>query len=288
MQKGAHELREWLEETGLDRVLWATDLDLTLSDKQVDALRAANNPELAALCQDINRLLQGRFYIITGRDLGSLDDILAPARIKASTEYHNRVRLDGGMSDDLNPLPQWELIDDAIDALIEQWPGMGVRQKPFMRTVYYNKTELMNDPEAREQVRQQFNALLDQLTEMTGQELTNTDGGHVFDMGPAAGDKEEAFACIYAHASRQHDGAQPLVPIYFGDSPGDLPAAKFAHENGGIFISVGDDPRVTAVADFQLSTPEECRALIRTMTQGLNPPASSTRAQPRRTGPRGP
>lgn len=257
------DILDWIKQIGTHRILWASDLDWTIADNIHADPRGCPVPEAAAACRAADAATRGKFYIITGRDIESTDRILPGVQAKISSEYHNRVRLDPGAPPvDLGPRPQWHLIDPDLDALTARFSGALLRKKPFMRTLNFSKADGLKDPATRAAVRQELHGLLGRVTAATGLALGNIDGGSVFDMGPAGRDKGLAFSDIFNHAAQGYKGAGPLVPLYFGDSPGDLPAARFAQQNGGRFVSVGPDARVASVADFRLATTAECRAVM--------------------------
>lgn len=250
------DIRDWVNKTGLDRILWATDLDLTVLDAAADPSKVTAPPEVEAACQQIDILTQGRFFIITGRELSYVDKVFPNVPFKVSAEYHNMARFDHAGIQDLNPRPQWSLIDPEIDAIAAMHTGMVVRKKPFMRSIHYTHAPGLKNFNVKAQVQQQFQLLLDRLAQLTSQIIEIKDGGSVFDIGPAGADKGVAFADIYGRVQ-----GNP-VPLYFGDSPGDIPAAHFAKSKGGVFVAVGQDPRVLALADFTLDNPAACRDLL--------------------------
>lgn len=267
----AKALKEWITRTGLENIIWATDLDLTVLDNHANPDKVAAPAGLQEACAALDRQTAGRFFIITGREMSYVDAIFPDANFKASCEYHNMFRLDDGQIQELSPRPQWHLIDDAMAAIVAAHPGMALRHKPFMRSLHYSHAEDLKDDAVKQDVIAQLQTLLDSLHEQTGQKLRNTDGGKVFDMGPDGLDKGEAYEAIITYAQGRHTADTPLMPLYFGDSPGDLPAAAVVRAQGGVFVSVGPDPRVQAVADFKLDNPAECRALI-TALAVLNKP----------------
>lgn len=252
-----HDICNWLNKTGLDHILWATDLDLTVLDAAADPSKVTAPPEVEAACLEIDSKTNGRFFIITGRELDYVDKVFPNVPFKVSAEYHNMARFDAVTGiQDLNPRPRWDLIDTDIDSIVAANSGMVVRKKPFMRSVHYTHAPGLKDFNVKANVQQQFQLLLDQLHQQTGQMVEIKDGGSVFDIGPAGADKGVAFADIFKRVPAG------VVPIYFGDSPGDIPAAHFAKAQGGVFVAVGKDPRVLALADFTLDDPAACRALL--------------------------
>jgi hydroxymethylpyrimidine pyrophosphatase-like HAD family hydrolase len=136
-----------------------------------------------------------------------------------------------------------------------------------------------NGSTVKQQLHDSLKTLVARLNAQTGQTVEVIDGGPIFDLKPQGPDKATAMADIMKFALGRYSGTLPLVPLYFGDSPGDLPAAHFVRENGGKFIAVGDDPRVTAIADFRLANPAECRALVATIA-GMMPRRANTIVPP--------
>lgn len=257
------DLFNWIDKTGLDRIIFATDMDLTLLDKSPDPNKAVHSPSLEADCQELDRLTGGRFFIITGRDVEFVDlEVFKNHKVKISAEYNCMARFDPAKGEqDLVPRPQWKLIDDDLKALLSGQPDWKLRIKPFMRSFHHHLPP--EDMDLKQKLRENLQSLVDKLCDETGQMLELIDGGPIFDMKPKGPDKAQALDNILAYCNANYKGTAPLVPIYFGDSPGDLPAAKTAQDNGGIFISVGDDQRVTSVADFHLQSPDECRQLVK-------------------------
>jgi trehalose-phosphatase len=178
----------------------------------------------------------------------------------------------GGEMKDLSTRPQWSVIDPEMDALVAGTDGLRLRKKPFMRSLHYSQVPEDRRASVKEMLNGALTCLLEKFRKATGQDIELTDGGLIFDMGPKGQDKGVALNDIMVHATQEHGGA-PLVPIYFGDSPGDIPAGLAAKAHGGVFVAVGNDPRVLAVADFALKDPTECRALFKKVTGMTNAPA---------------
>jgi trehalose-phosphatase len=270
MPKDALDFLQWIQRTGLGNVIWATDLDLTVLGKSADPGKVAAPEGLEGNLRVIDMMTGGRFYIITGRELSYVDHVFPKTKFKASAEYHNMVRYDAdGPVAEPHARPRWELIDERLEAIVAEHPGMVMRKKPFMRSIHYTHANSLKDEAVKDVVKAEIQALLDEHADKAGHALTNIDGGSVFDVAPEGSDKGKAYNDILALVRAK--GINP-VPIYFGDSPGDLPAADVVRANGGKFIAVGKDPRVLAVADFVLKDPEECCAIIEYMVkQGRQP-----------------
>lgn len=280
------DLLSWIEKTGLNNLIFATDMDLTLLDKSSDPDIVSVPDTFEADCQQIDNLTNGRFFIITGRDIEFVDmAVFKNHSVKISAEYNCMARLDPAKGKlDLIKRPKWDLIDDDLKDLLSDNPDWRLRIKPFMRSFHHHLP-----PEATEQkekLRNKLQGLIDKVCQETGQKLELIDGGPIFDMKPQGPDKAQALENILTHCKTKYNGEHPMVPIYFGDSPGDLPAAKAAQTHGGIFISVGNDQRVTSVADYHLQSPAECRRLISKIANATQNPATEPTTPP--TEPAGP
>ncbi len=270
------DLLTWIDHTGLGNIIWATDLDLTVLDKQPDPSKISAPAGLEASFRSIDALTNDRFYIITGREKSYVDGLFPGSTFKLSAEYHNMVRFAPPQPHhEPNPRPQWGLIDKNIETLVQNFQGMVLRKKPFMRTIHYTHAPSLKNQAIKTQVADALQMLLDRHEHLTGQKLENIDGGSVFDMAPYGSSKKTAYEDILSlHKMRGEDN---LVPLYFGDSPGDLPAALVVRQNGGKFVLVGDDARMRPYADFTLQNPQECRDLFAQIA-GLSP--QQNRPQP--------
>lgn len=254
---------EWVGEVGINNLIWCTDLDHSVLDMLKNASAVVAPAGLENTFQTLDDLTEGRFYVITGREMSYVDRTFPNGLLKASTEYHNAMRWDNnGEVEELNDKPQWNLIDDRLkDVIARYWPdGLSPRDKPFMRSLHQH-SKLFKDPAYKETVRLEIQAILDDYYDQTAQRLVNIDGGSVFDIAPEGSSKGPAMEDIIAECQANFPN-RDLTPIYFGDSPGDLPAADVVQKMGGKFIAVGSDERVTSVADFKVHDPASCRALF--------------------------
>lgn len=265
-------LESWISEVGIENIIWVTDIDETLVEKGTNPNDILAPAELEEQCHEIDEATEGRFFIITGRELPYVDALFPGKGLKVSAEYHNVMRLDPSKDPvAVNPKPKWDLLDDELKSLEDRHPGMMLRIKPFMRSLHYSGADdVMNDAEMKDQIQGELEGMMAEYLFTTGQEITIIDGGKVFDMGPGGLDKGHAFKKIMEIVSKAENvQGRTLYPIYFGDSPGDLPAAKVVQDLGGMFISVGEDPRVTSISDFRLDNPAQTRALVKSVIDSV-------------------
>ncbi len=263
---------DWVRKTGSKNIVWITDVDETLLEKSTNPNLVTQVSGLESLCENLDKAVDGGFYVITGRDFAWLDQVFPAKNVRASCEYHCVFRKEAGAEPEvLNPMPKWNLIDTELEALVAQHEGLLLRKKDFMRSLHY----VAISEDERETVKSKLQVLLDKHNAETGQSVGMVDGGKVFDMGPSDSDKGDALNDILQQA--EWLSGKKLVPVYFGDSPGDLPGAQAAQAAGGKFISVGDDERVTSIADFHLRDPAEYRAAIKSVVNvSLKPAVTPT------------
>lgn len=297
-------LTDWIEQVGIENIIWVTDIDETLVEKGANPNDILAPAGLEDDCFALDDLTEGRFFIVTGREMPYIDELFPSKGLKVSSEYHNLMRLHPGQpEEEVNPQPDWSLIDPDLQLITDAHPGMVLRIKPYMRSLHYSGApDIQADPELKAAIHEELEMLLEGYQAQTGQEITIIDGGKVYDMGPGGLNKGYAYDAILDYVAERNTDGRKLYPIYFGDSPGDLPAAELVQQNGGKFISVGDDDRVTLIADFKLTDPEECRALVKAViekygkdlsaqadldqTSGTAPDASASGSVPK--GPKAP
>lgn len=264
----------WIEQTGLENIVWITDVDETLLEKAANPNEVTQVPGLEDLCERLDAKAGGGFFVITGREFPWLDKVFPKKTIRASCEYHCLFRKAAGAEPEaLNPRPQWNLIDAELEALAAQHDGLLLRKKPFMRSLHYIGVPKEQRNTVKAALEPALKGLLEKHNKVAGQNVGIIDGGKVFDMGPSDSDKSHALKDILAEAQAQ--AGKKLIPVYFGDSPGDLPAAAAAQAADGKFIAIGDDDRVICVADFTFSDPAEYREAIRWIVNPAPKPESA-------------
>ncbi len=179
------DLIDWIKKTGLENIVWTTDLDKTVLDTWADPNKMAPAPGLEETCRILESRTAG-FYVITGRDADYVDNVVFPhSHMRLSAEYHNMARYEPfGAAQDLGPRPQWDLVDPEMDALVAANAGLRLRKKPFMRSLHYSQVPETQRPAIKAMLSNSLSAILEKLKKTTGQEIELTDGGLIFDMGP--------------------------------------------------------------------------------------------------------
>lgn len=265
----AQQFLQWVEDVGVNNLVWMTDLDHTVLDMQKDPTKVRAPAGLSDSFAALDRATEGRFFVITGREMSYVQSIFPDQCPKASTEYHNAMYWGGGLPvEELNPQPQWSLLDPALrDLTAKYWPeDFAFRDKPFMRSLHFKHAPEFSDANYKAKVKGELQQLLDTYFAQTGQRLINIDGGSVFDIAPEGSTKAAAVDDILDHM-RSIFIRRMLTPVYFGDSPGDLDAAYAVQKTGGKFIAIGDDTRVTNIADFCFASTAEARDVFANAAQ---------------------
>ena len=279
---------DWIEQTGLENIIWATDLDLTVLDAQKDPGKVHAEPGLEDAFKRLDDATGGKFFIITGREMSYIDQVFPNGDFKSSAEYHNMVRFgNDGTIEEPNPRPHWDLIDDQLQAIVDKYEGMRMRIKPFMRSIHHSHAASLKNPEIFARAKREIQDVLDYHADETGNVLENIDGGKVFDVAPEGSNKGKAMNDIMQLVLESYADGQPRkqpVPIYFGDSPGDIPAAAVVKMRGGVFVQIGDDPRLEPYADFKLDDPQACRDMIQAVVPESTPAPAPSRDQGQKQG----
>ncbi|MGB9152270.1 MAG: HAD-IIB family hydrolase [Alphaproteobacteria bacterium] len=266
---------DWIDKKGIEHLIWAIDLDSTVLNPQIDPNTVVSPRGLETSCNKLDKKTLNAFFIITGRDLTFVDKVFPKTKFRVSAEYHNMARFNPNAAPSyLSPLPDWKLIDGDLDRLVLTRPKeeMFLRKKMFMRSLHYAQVPANDRAFIKATLQTELTTLLDTFSQKTGQKITLTDGGHIFDMGPVGANKGKALEDIIKHVAQSDAPNQPRFPIYFGDSPGDLPAAHVAKAHNGVFVAVGKDASVIKEADFFLKSPAQCRNLLSKVSRGLTKP----------------
>jgi len=267
------DILDWVARTGLSNIVWITDLDRTIIDH--DRYTGTTTPPagLDETLRSLDRQTAG-FYIVTGRDLESVDNRLFPGdRFRTSTGYHSVARFDPDAEPvNIIPVPEWELIEKRLEALTKTHPKLFLKTMDHYRGLQYFRLPAEEQAAARDVLAGPMQDLVDEMNAKSGKprlELADCDGA--LEIVPVGSSKGPAIGDILAHA--QDRNGRRLVLIYFGDNVGDIAPGLAAQERGGIFVAVGDDPDVNAVADFHLPDPASARVLFAKAAGMGNAPA---------------
>lgn len=256
------DILDWISRTGLSNIVWITDLDRTVIDHDRHTGMTKSPAGLADVCKELDKKTAG-FYIVTGRDLESVDTKIFPGEhLRVSAGYHSVARFEPD-DEPINiiPVPDWKIIEARLEALTSVHPKLFLKTMDHYRGLQYFRLPAEEQAAVRDALAGPMQDLVDEMNTKSGMprlELADSDGG--LEIVPAGSSKAPAIDDIMMHAhDRNH---RQLVPIYFGDNPGDIDAGRATQARGGVFVAVGNDPEVCAAADFVLPDTATTRALF--------------------------
>lgn len=205
------------------------DFDGTLVDLALapDAIEVA--PETRELLARLDRCLEGRVAILTGRSLDDLTAHLHPVGINAAGSHGLERR---GVAGVVQARPQG--LDDAIEALRQlqtDFAGVLIEEKPLGVAVHYRAA-----PGAEDACRVAATA----AAERAGMALQP--GKMVFELKPAGGHKGSALRQFMAEAP-----FRSTRPVFIGDDLTDEHGFEAARALSGAGVLVGE-ARATAAS----------------------------------------
>jgi hydroxymethylpyrimidine pyrophosphatase-like HAD family hydrolase len=266
------DILDWISRIGLSNIVWITDLDRTVVDNDRNTGKVFVPPDLEGVCRRLDDVTAG-FYIVTGRSLNTVDAVFFPnTHFKISAEYHNVQRFDPDAQPSYAPAIPWGAVDDLFIDLANTHPDLNLKVMGYLRAFQYHRVPENDQQALKEFLQPRLEAMVAKLNAIPGApavELVDFDSS--FDIVPVGTSKGPAVHDIMAFAEVQN--GRSLVPIYFGDNPGDIDAGRATQAHGGIFAAVGDDPEVCAAADFVLPDTATARALFAKASAMGNAPA---------------
>lgn len=224
------------------------DLDGTLLDIAPTPEAVEVPDDLPDLLGRLNRLLEGRLAIISGRSLAQLDAILgsAAADLKVSGSHGVEHRWNGV---EAHPVRSAELdrARDDLRSATAALDGVLIEEKSYGVAAHYRQR-----PEARPEIE----SIANQIAERHG--LTIQHGKMVAELRSHGGDKGLTLRRLM-----QRPPMKGTTPVFVGDDLTDEPAFQAAADFGGFGIAVGelDLPAAT----YRLDGP----AAVRTWLAGL-------------------
>ncbi len=261
-------IKEWIESVGLSKIVWCTDLDKTLASKSSDPNTLTMPLEAKQNFYSLTKLTEDKLFIVTGRELEVVDKLFKEQTLKVSSEYNNITRFDLKKPPYITTfLPDWCILDEYFDQFLTQiHPQIVVRKKPIMRSIHYRLVPSQLKLKVEKQLYDQVTNIISKYNNKFQQELIIQDGGEALDIGPYPSCKSRAIEAILDKVNSDTEAIDP-IPIYFGDSPGDIEAGMYVQKCGGKFIVVGPNKKVQNYGDFFLNSPEEYYKLLQLLTQ---------------------
>jgi trehalose 6-phosphate phosphatase len=217
---------------------WAMflDVDGTLLDIALTPDLVLVPAGLSELLVRISRGLGGAMAVLTGRQLGEIDTLLAPAQFIGGGVHGSELRTTpaGAITRVANALPPSLL--RAVEELAHELPGIITEPKGPGLAVHYRLA-----PDLQHTVEAKLRALLDDYADS----LVLCPGRKLFEIIPAGHSKGtalETFAAMPAFAGRR--------PLMIGDDVGDEPALRAAERLGGAGLRVSGEYFGSSTCDF--------------------------------------
>lgn len=225
---------------------WALflDIDGTLLDLADDPRLVRADEALLALLDQMSVRLDGAMALVSGRDLGDIDRIMAPRRCLAAGSHGAEIRCSGNENrptgEDVSDLK--EVADDLVRR-IGKGDGPWIERKSCSVALHFR-----GRPYARRLALDLAQTALARL----GDGYRILPGKDVFEIAPATADKGRAIAHFLA--------CPPFLgrrPIFAGDDVTDEHGFTAVNRAGGLSIRIGT--AAASEARFALPTPTALR-----------------------------
>lgn len=209
--------------SSIDRAALFLDLDGTLAPIAARPQDVRPDPRRTSLLERLDRALDGRIAVVSGRTLADIDRILE-GRVKAVAAVHGLAHRDTeGRIRQAAPHPNLSQAIEALSVFAEQDVGLLVENKGVSVTLHYRLAPAFAEASG---------VLAKRIAEETG--LYLQPGDMVMELrtpGPSKGDSVREFI-----------GSKPFAdatPIFIGDDLTDEHGFTAAREMGGFGILVG-------------------------------------------------
>lgn len=204
------------------------DLDGTLTPKVPVPPGVQPDPALNRLLMRLREALGGRLAIISGREIGAVDDLIDCSVIAVAGTHGLERRNAQGHAIKSPPHPALPMAKKLADEFVRSRPGLRRESKELSVPIHYRSA-----PEYAEAVT----AFGRELAEKTG--LAMQQGDMVIELRTPGADKGDAVAAFMAEAPFK--GARP---VFVGDDLTDEHGFELVENAGGEGVLVGP-PRAT-------------------------------------------
>lgn len=235
---------------------WALflDLDGTLLELVDDLAAVRASPDLIDLLGGLMTALGGALALVSGRDLATIDRIMAPGRFDAAGSHGAEWRLAGVAHAAVNNPAALAAAAGELERFVATCPGVMLERKALSLALHYRLR-----PEAKAQATQAAAEALSIL----GGDYRLMLGSAVTEIIPANADKGAAIkrflACPPFRGRR---------PVFAGDDVTDESGFAAVNARDGMSIRVGGGP---SRARYGLSSPSALRAWLRDCLLGCEP-----------------
>ena len=216
---------------------------------------------LVTLLADLQELLDGALAIVSGRQTGVLDQLLAPLRLPLAGEHGLQRRAASGRLLEQQPWPDSGFVLQACNRLAGQHPALLVERKQAGAALHYRRA-----PELETLCRKTLMGALEGHPQF---ELLQ--GKLVVEAVPAHVNKGRAIAAFL-----REPPFCGRVPVFVGDDATDESGFGTVQSHGGIAIKVGPGP---TLARHRLASAQAVCAWLVAARDGLASRAGSKAAQ---------
>lgn len=221
------------------------DFDGTLVDiaDRPDAVDV--EPELLDLLLELDKRLEGRIALISGRSIAQIDALLGPslAAMAVSGSHGSEHRWQGVSARPARPSTLQD-VERAFQAFVEQHPGAVIEIKSFGVALHYRMAPQCAD---------EAHLLARRFADATGLAVQN--GNMVVELRTAGSDKGAAVRRLM-----QHPPMTGTRPVVLGDDLTDEAAFETARALGGAAVLVG--PGRPTAATYRIAGPGAVRAWL--------------------------
>jgi trehalose 6-phosphate phosphatase len=244
--------RATLDLTGIsaspDEVALFLDLDGTLIDIAESPEEVEVPRDLPEMLVQLGQRLGGALAIVSGRTIGTIDGLLAPARLTTAGVHGTEIRFPGGKVESEPRVPALEAIRAELADFVDRRPPLILEDKITALGVHYRA-----DPRFEPEVE----FIMRRLAAGANGALTVQPGKMVVEMRASGGGKGRALTTIMARPP-----FSGRTPIAIGDDLTDEDMFIAANALGGHSIRVGDEDSVTH-ARLRLRDPRHVRRWLR-------------------------
>ncbi len=203
------------------------DIDGTLLDIASAPKRVVVPPSFVTLLGAVHDAFGGALAIVTGRNIATADELLAPLRLPASGVHGCELRIGAG---EIVTLPAPDVCTALMPQLRElgrSLPGVLIEPKGLGVAIHYRLQPLL---------AAEIKARLLDLVKALPFAAQLIAGRLVYEILPAGPSKATGVEALLKN--QPFSGRQPVM---IGDDRGDIPAFDFVTKKGGIALKVGGE-----------------------------------------------
>ena len=203
------------------------DVDGTLVELTDTPSQTKADPEIISLLREVAERLGGALALVSGRRIGTLDELFAPLRLPAAGLHGvERRKADGSIQGASFLDSQLDAARAAIKALVDSHPGTLFEDKDRTIAVHFRMA-----PQSEQIVRE---SIID-IAKPLGSNYHIQAGKMMFEIKPRGFSKATAI-----QAFMKESPFSGRRPVFVGDDLTDQDGFAMVEAHGGISVGVGD------------------------------------------------